>query len=130
MRIVILAAALMLGIAPAWAAKKAVPKPPALPTCKLTEAHAMLKLRGMVDTDPAKIELFIYTGARATRLIATLNAEPPETHYVAEKLLVLTHKGSERVFVFAVVHGCADTILGVPLDGWNSIRRAALGDDT
>ncbi len=130
MRIVILATALMLGIAPAWAAKKAVPKLPPLPICKLTEAHALLKLRAMVDSDPAKVELFTYTGSRATKLINALNAEPPETHYKAEKLFVLTSKGSERVFVFAVSNGCADTILGVPLDGWTSIRRSALGDDT
>ncbi len=129
MRIVILAVALMLGAAPAWATKKAVPKPPALPVCKLTEAQAGVKLRGMVATDP-KVEMFTYLGDRATKLLNALNAEPPETHYRAEKLFVLMHKGSERVFVFAISNGCADTILGVPLDGWTSIRRSALGDDT
>src|SRR5438105_1958818 len=112
-------ACLALLASPAYAAKSK-PKPPPVAACAMPEERAMTQLRNMVAQSD-HMELTVYSGERALKLVKALNSLPPETNYRAERLVVVERQGEKPMTLIVFVsHECAEHPIGVPMSAWRS----------
>ena len=95
--------------------------------CPLSYERAVAIGHAAHAADPTNV-FTDYDGSQAAKLLVAINAEPPETDYPAERILVIERPDDDVVMIALVHEGCADKRLQTTPDEWIKMRRGAIGD--
>jgi hypothetical protein len=129
MRSIIIAILIALGLT---SSATAAPKKVSPPACVKISA-LMERLKSMVEED-GKSELQVYTGERAAKIRDLINSLPPETHFKADQIVTVIHRGDEgegSVITIFSNGGCvAQVFPAVPLKAHLKMLEKALGSES
>lgn len=86
-----------------------------------------------IVSEDKRFEAHVYADDRAQKIIDIINAEPPETDYKADRIVVLIYNGEDRPKAaqsFLIVNGCVTRQAITSLQWWQGVVKRALGDES
>jgi hypothetical protein len=99
----------------------------AKPACQMTYDEAVGLGHAVVEAN-ADATFSDYSGAEAEKIVGTLNAVEPVSHWIADHVIVIDAADGGVIRVGVVSNDCLIHALPVPRDIWPAIVSQALGD--
>jgi hypothetical protein len=98
--------------------------------CLAQADKVIATLQANVESNP-EFELKIFTAERAKKLIATINAFKPVTHYGGDRVIVLlknSEEGGGAMMLFVTKDCITHPFSPVPMAAWRKTVQKAFGD--
>ena len=92
--------------------------------CDLPYSMLLITVDKIAAAEP-EAAIIRFNGADATKIIDAFNANPPESHIIANHVIVI--KRPEFVAFAIASDSCVFVIKKITKDGWNAFERMALG---